>query len=95
MDFAETVYWNAGVKTDASTGLATLSFNLSDSVTSFRVLADGFTQDGTLGSGVSDVEDKSWYYDRAFWRSYLTNLATNRFNRSTSGCAGASRTSRA
>src|SRR5262249_32637282 len=42
VDFTETVYWNAGVKTDASTGLATVSFNLSDSVTSFRVLADGF-----------------------------------------------------
>jgi len=55
-DFAETVYWNAGVKTDVSTGLASVSFNLSDSVTSFRVLADGFTQDGTLGSGVSNVE---------------------------------------
>jgi hypothetical protein len=56
VDFAETVYWNAGVKTDASTGIATVSFNLSDSVTSFRVLADGFTQDGTLGSSVSHVE---------------------------------------
>jgi hypothetical protein len=30
---------------------------------------------------VSDVEDKSWYYDRAFWRDYLSALATNRFNR--------------
>src|SRR3989475_1435935 len=56
VDFAGTGYWNAGVKTDASTGIATLSFNLSDSVTSFRVLADGFTQDGTLGSSVSHVE---------------------------------------
>src|SRR5204863_7252351 len=56
IDFAETVYWNAGVKTDASTGVATVSFNLSDSVTSFRVLADGFTPDGTLGSSVSEVE---------------------------------------
>ncbi len=56
VDFAETVYWNAGVKTDASTGVATVSFNLSDSVTSFRVLADGFTMDGTLGSSVSEVE---------------------------------------
>jgi uncharacterized protein YfaS (alpha-2-macroglobulin family) len=56
VDFTETVYWNAGVKTDASTGVASVSFNLSDSVTSFRVLADGFTPDGTLGSGVSHVE---------------------------------------
>jgi hypothetical protein len=55
VDFAETVYWNAGVKTD-SAGLATVSFNLSDAVTSFRVLADAFGPDGTLGSGVGDVE---------------------------------------
>ena len=56
VDFAETVYWNAGIKTDASTGIGTVSFNLSDSVTSFNVLADGFSQDGTLGSSVSHVE---------------------------------------
>ena len=55
-DFAETVYWNAGIKTDATTGLATVSFNLSDSVTSFKVMADGFTPDGTLGSGSADIE---------------------------------------
>jgi hypothetical protein len=30
---------------------------------------------------VSDVEDKPWFYDRAFWREYLTALVTNRFNR--------------
>ncbi len=29
----------------------------------------------------SDVEDKAWYNDRDFWRSYLTMLATQRFNR--------------
>jgi uncharacterized protein YfaS (alpha-2-macroglobulin family) len=55
-DFAETVYWNAGVKTDAATGVAAISFNLSDSVTAFRVLADGFTQTGALGSSISNVE---------------------------------------
>lgn len=32
-------------------------------------------------SFVSDVEDKTWYYDKTFWRAYLTDLATNRFNR--------------
>jgi alpha-2-macroglobulin-like protein len=56
VDFAETVYWNAGIKTDNSTGLATVSFNLSDPVTSFRVLADAFAQDGTLGSTTAHVE---------------------------------------
>ena len=30
---------------------------------------------------VDDVEDKPWFYDRAFWREYLAALATQRFNR--------------
>jgi hypothetical protein len=30
---------------------------------------------------VSDVEDKPWFNDRDYWQSYLTMLATNRFNR--------------
>jgi hypothetical protein len=29
----------------------------------------------------SEVEDKGWYYDRSFWQRYLTELATQRFNR--------------
>jgi hypothetical protein len=29
----------------------------------------------------SEVEDKEWFNDRAFWQSYLTELATHRFNR--------------
>ena len=29
----------------------------------------------------SEVEDKPWFYDRAFWESYLSMLAANRFNR--------------
>lgn len=29
----------------------------------------------------SDVEDKSWFYDRAFWRAYLSTLVAQRFNR--------------
>lgn len=29
----------------------------------------------------SAIEDKTWYYDKAFWRGYLTALATSRFNR--------------
>ena len=29
----------------------------------------------------SDVEDKSWFHDRAFWRAYLSMLAAQRFNR--------------
>jgi hypothetical protein len=29
----------------------------------------------------SEVEDKAWFNDRAFWGRYLTELATHRFNR--------------
>jgi hypothetical protein len=29
----------------------------------------------------SDVEDKPWFNDRTFWQRYLTELATQRFNR--------------
>jgi hypothetical protein len=29
----------------------------------------------------SEVEDKSWYYDREFWSAYLDTLAASRFNR--------------
>jgi hypothetical protein len=61
-DFAETVYWNAGVRTDDTTGTATVSFNLSDSVTAFRVLADGITKNGALGSSISEVESVRPFY---------------------------------
>jgi hypothetical protein len=30
---------------------------------------------------LSEIEDKSWFYDRAFWKSYLDTLAFARFNR--------------
>lgn len=29
----------------------------------------------------SEVEDKGWFHDRAFWQRYLSMLATQRFNR--------------
>jgi hypothetical protein len=50
VDFAQTLYWNAAVKTDEK-GEGTVKFGLSDSVTTFQVMADGFTQDGALGAG--------------------------------------------
>jgi hypothetical protein len=30
---------------------------------------------------LSEIEDKSWFYDRAFWTNYLDTLAFARFNR--------------
>jgi hypothetical protein len=31
----------------------------------------------------SELEDKSWYYDKAFWTGYLDSVVANRFNRFT------------
>ncbi len=36
---------------------------------------------GIMRLFASDLEDKPWYWDRAFWRRYLSMLATERFNR--------------
>jgi hypothetical protein len=61
-DFTETLYWNAGVKTDAKTGEATVSFDLSDAVTTFRVFADAFSSSGALGTGTAAVESVEPFY---------------------------------
>lgn len=60
-DFTETVYWSATTKTNEQ-GLATVTFDLSDSVTSFRVKADAFTQGGALGAGTSLIESVRPFY---------------------------------
>ncbi len=54
-DFTETVLFAAQLRTDAKTGQATVEFDLSDSVTTFRARADGFTADGVLGAGSGAV----------------------------------------
>ncbi|TWT92394.1 MG2 domain-containing protein [Stieleria varia] len=53
-DFAETLYWNPLLITD-SRGKATIRFDVSDSVTLFRVNIDGHTTDGRIGSGDAEV----------------------------------------
>jgi len=49
-DFRETVYANPTLVTDG-TGTATVAFPLADSITTWRVSADGSTQDGAVGQG--------------------------------------------
>jgi hypothetical protein len=61
-DFAETLYWNAGTKTDPKTGECKISFALSDAVTTFRVSADAFSAGGALGQGSSAVESVEPFY---------------------------------
>lgn len=53
-DFAETLYWQPLLFTD-SQGKASIRFDLSDSVTTFRVMADAHTGNGRIGSGGGDV----------------------------------------
>lgn len=53
-DFTETLFWNPLLVTDAR-GEATLRFDLSDSVTRFRVQVDAHTADGRIGSGGGTV----------------------------------------
>jgi hypothetical protein len=60
-DFTETLYWNAGVKTNER-GEAKVSFFLSDSVTSFRVMADGFNEAGALGQADALVTSRKPFY---------------------------------
>lgn len=62
VDFAETLYWNAGVKTDEKTGTASVSFATSDAVTAFRVFADAFDGSGGLGSASSAIESVQPFY---------------------------------
>lgn len=56
-DFSETLYWNAGIQTSPE-GQAQVTFFLSDSITSFRVMADAYSPRGLLGSGDLLVESK-------------------------------------
>ncbi len=62
VDFTETLYWNSGVKTGARDGRATVKFSLSDSVTTFRVLADGFGRNGALGVGDTMIASLEPFY---------------------------------
>ena len=46
-DFTNTVYWNTALATDEH-GKATVNFELSDSITSYRVLADAYAVGGLI-----------------------------------------------
>jgi len=61
-DFTETLYWNSGVKTGARNGRATIEFSLSDSVTTFRVMADGYGRNGALGAADALIASVEPFY---------------------------------
>ena len=55
-DFAETLFWHAGLKTNEKSGEAKFEFGLNDSVTSFRIAADAFNSSGSLGAKTQKIE---------------------------------------
>ncbi len=65
VDFSETLFWNAGVKTNDKTGEATVSFALNDSVSTFRVFADAFGENGALGAENLEIEAVKPFYAEA------------------------------
>jgi uncharacterized protein YfaS (alpha-2-macroglobulin family) len=62
VDFAETLYWAAGIKTDQTTGQANVTFKLNDSVTSFDITADAFDSSGDLGEGNATITSSQPFY---------------------------------
>jgi hypothetical protein len=60
-DFTETVYWHAGIATNEK-GEATFAFAASDSITTVRVRADGFSKDGALGEADETIEIRRPFY---------------------------------
>jgi uncharacterized protein YfaS (alpha-2-macroglobulin family) len=64
-DFSETLFWNAGVKTSSTNGEATISFGLNDSVSTFRVIADAYSEDGALGSETLAIKSVQPFYAEA------------------------------
>lgn len=62
VDFSETLYWNAGVRTDPKTGEAKATFGLNDSVTAFKAFAGAVGSDGALGSAVASLESVQPFY---------------------------------
>ncbi|NTX60600.1 A-macroglobulin complement component [Myxococcus sp. CA051A] len=62
VDFAETLYWNAGVRTDARTGEVRVRFATNDSVTTFKATAGAVGDGGELGSAVAELESSQPFY---------------------------------
>ncbi|MFP6667213.1 MAG: alpha-2-macroglobulin family protein, partial [Pirellulales bacterium] len=61
VDFTETPFWQAGIKTNDE-GKAVFEFGLSDAVSSFRVFADAFTMGGALASRSEVIESVKPFY---------------------------------
>jgi hypothetical protein len=60
-DFSETLYWSAAIKTDKN-GRGTAAFSMADSVTTYRIVADSFADNGSLGASTNTVQAVQPFY---------------------------------
>ncbi len=65
IDFRDTLYWNAALKTDPKTGEGKFQFGLNDSVTTFRILADAFSRAGSVGASSIGLKSAQPFYAEA------------------------------
>ncbi len=61
LDFAETLYWSAAIRTNPQ-GEATVAFGTSDAITSFRASIGGYTDTGALGSASTALKSVQPFY---------------------------------
>ena len=61
-DFTETIYWNAGIRTNPRTGKVSVEFDLPDSITTFRVTADAIGNNGALGVQTAAIRSVEPFY---------------------------------
>ena len=72
VDFTETIYWNASVKTDPRTGRAEFSFALPDTLGGFQVRADAFGNNGALGEVTAELQCVRPFYGEIKLPLFLT-----------------------
>lgn len=61
LDFAETLFWSAAIRTNAQ-GEATIAFGTSDAITSFRASIGGYTDTGSLGAATTALKSVQPFY---------------------------------
>lgn len=61
LDFAETLFWSAAIRTNPQ-GEATVAFGTSDAITSFRASIGGYTDTGTLGAASTALKSVQPFY---------------------------------
>eukprot|EP01080_Neovahlkampfia_damariscottae_P011545 gene11545-4798_t len=61
IDFQETLYWKVNFMTSED-GTGEFTFDLPDSITSFKIMVDGFSLDSVFGSSEKSIENKNPFY---------------------------------